>query len=737
MAKNRASSSFNQYNHASLLFGRQISYLFIFLLLLAVAAALYAGFLFHAPAKEAREVELTVRYSDVEIFAARAGLSVGEALLFLKGQGITSIGVPEYTLWRLRRDPGCYVLSNLELVGELSLNPELAPYREFLEDKAREAGLSFGEYIVFMPAGPWAEQVGEHLQELSWVEPEELFRITAHFYKGMVLYIIQGASYENLPHLSLGAKPAQLERVAGAGLFINPYLSQRTIETPATAEQMLATYDGYPLSAAVFEGGTVPGYPLYADKMAEALQRRALPAVVYEYSQFPRGLEKVAPLTGYNLVVMRPGSIEDPPASSINGIRERRVQMLELQIRGLASRYGGKELQEQLSSRLRLLTGELQEAGHLPGRASALPPREIPAVLYMLMAAGLLALFLLILQLFFTWNPRRLLGLLLLGMVFIALLFRWNFLLTQQALSLLAAILFPLYCALLLFFSTGENGHHVPYAPSREGAAGLGGKLLRRAYARVALVFLLSLAGGLLVHGFLTTPPFFHGMELFRGVKVMYLLPLAAAALAAFAVQGFHESGGSGALAHKPPATASFSLQLPAEHRQAFLAFLRRLLRRPLNLGDLLLLGLLLLASFIYITRTGHVVEIAPVENILRSSLEQLLGVRPRFKEFALGYPLGLLGLYLLGSSAEKLLRRLAYILLVAATMAPISVANTFAHITAPLGLSLMRSLHGFWLGCLGGFILIIFWRRAARLLTFRRERFPGENKERREEKSG
>lgn len=714
---------------ASRFSSRAVNCCLVFLLVLAVAAAFYASFLFHAPARAARDIELTVRYSDVGIVAARAGLTVEEALLFLRERGVTSVGIPEYSLWGLRRDPGCYVLSNLELVGEMSLNPELSPYRAFLEEKAKEAGLSFGDYIVFMPADPWAEQVGEHLQELSTVEQTERFRIARYYHEEMVLYIIQGANYENLPHLSLGAKPAQLEQVAKAGLLINPYLSQRKIETSATAEQMLATYDGYPLSAVVFEGGTVPGYPLYTDKMAEALQRRDLPAVVYEYNRFPKGLERVAPLTGYKLVVMRPGNINDPPAVPLNGIKERRVQVLELQLRDLASHYGGEELQRELTGRLQLLTRELKDAGYFTGQASPLIPAGISAPLYMLMAAGLLALFLLLLQLFFTWSPCRLLGLLILGMVLVILCFRWNSLLTRQALSLAAAVGFPVYCALLFFFFPGGNAGK---ASASGRAAALDAALLRRAYLRIAMVFLFALAGGLLVHGFLTTPPFFHGLEMFRGVKVMYLLPLAAAGILAFTVQGFHESGEDGGAVKGSgcdkrglspgtlPPPSSFPLQLPAEQKQAFFAYLRRLLRRPLTLGDLLLLGALLLAAFIYITRTGHVMEITPAETILRQGLEQLLGVRPRFKEYLLGYPLGLLGLYLLGGSSGRALKRLAFCFLVVATMAPISVANTFAHITAPLGLSLLRSIHGFWLGCLAGFLLIYFWKKIA-LLFFRK----------------
>jgi len=691
---------------------KAVNYFFFFLLLFSVAAALYTSFEFHAPAEQGpREVEITVRYSDVEIFAARAGLTVEEALAFLKEKGVTSIGVAEYTLWRLRRDPGCYVLSNLELAGELSLNPALAPYRDFLESKSKDAGLSFGDYVVFMPEGPWAQQVWEHLKELSQVEQAGRFRLHRYVSGGMALFIIQGASYDNLPGLSLGANPAHLERVAEAGLLINPYLSRRKIESAATAEQMLSVYDGYLLSAVVFEGGEVPGYPLYTREMAAALKKRGLPAVLYEYNRFPKGLPQVAPLLDYNLVVMRPGSIGDPPDVPLNGIKERRVQMLELKIRDFAPQSSGEKLQKKLSLRLEALKEALEAAGYPPGKASCFYPRKFPVGLYLLMAAGLAALFLLFLQVFLKGSAALWLFFFILSLGATGFMLRTNAILTLQALSLMAALLFPLCCALLLFFFNGKKF-------KRRGLWG-------RIFLRLFLVFLLALAGGLLVHAFLTAPPFFHGLEMFRGVKAMYLLPVAAAGILAFALQGFYESSEKSAPAGSPPAFFSPGHYFGGgEHdkRPSFFAYLRRLLRRPLTLGDLLLAAMLLAAAFIYITRTGHVVEINPLEDLLRQTLEKLLGVRPRLKEFALGYPAAALGLYLFALSARKTLRRLAFFLLFAGTLAPVSVVNTFAHITAPVKLSLWRSLHGFWLGLLIAFVLIVLLETLARLFSGRKK---------------
>ena len=805
----------------------------IFILLLAVATACYTGFAYHLPAREARTAELTARYSDMQIFAARAGLTMEEALMFLKERGLTSVGVAEQTLWQLRKEPGSYVLSSLELAGELALNPALAPYRNFLETKAQAADLSFGDYLVFMPAGPWAEQVGAHLHNLYDLEDEDLFRLTTHHAGEMVLYLLQGVNYDHLPHLSIGAKPAQLAQVAAAGLLVNPYLSPRTVETPATAEQMLSVYEPYPLSAAVFEGGVVPGYPATLPALAHALQARNIPAVLYEYHRFPKGMPELAPLLDYNLVVMRDGSIDDDPQAAINGLRERRVQLLELELRGLASRNSGAELQAKTAARLTKLAAALQENGYTPGQAVPLRPFQGHFLFYVLMAAGIIALALFLLQSLLPQRPAVLSGLFVLGLAAAVLLLHTRFLWAQQALALSAAVLFPLYGALYLLTRPLTGG------PTKVTANFLRARLLWRCLLQVFILFLFSLAGGLIVHGLLTTPPFFHGLEFFRGVKIMYILPLALSGLVALvlltgrgglssrerceskeknkahkqdqtaqaSLQTYSCSSESNASdAPEKSSTPSFSkvgdtgiplassdqdsrcakrtgflspahggflfpLQIPPEQRQAFFTPLRRLLRRPLTWGDLLLAGLLLIGAYIYLTRTGHVRTIIPLEGSLRSTLEQIFGARPRFKEFALGYPLALIGLYLsaglakvtgkamvtgkiteagrtgkalpakgsggpglaskknavrgsgsvgvTGSLTKKQAQAqniLTFSALFGGVLAPISVVNTFAHTLAPVGLSLLRSFHGFWLGLAIGLFLLYFGKKIAHL---------------------
>ncbi len=697
-----------------------------FLVLLAVAAAVWAGFRFHAhtPAHEPQNVEFTVRYSDVELFAARAGMSTAETLAFLREQEVTSIGVFEYTLWNLRREPGSYVLSNLELAGELAVNSELARYRDFILGVVDQEKLRLGDYVVLMPAGAWAKQVWEHLGQLKEVEDPALFRLKRASSEGMELFLIQGALYDNLPYLALGANPAQLKIISEAGLLVNPYLSARKIETSGSAEQALATYDGACLSAVIFEGGRVPGFPRFTAETALALGKRGLPVTVYEYHQYPRGMKELALLLDYNLTVMISGKSGLPTALEVwNGVRERKVQLVELRIRDFAPGLRGEELREGFSRQMFSLQDLLREKGYNPGGLHSLSVQSLPRGIYLIMGVGLLAFALLFLRIFIPVRPFMLLLLFVPGTAIIFLLFRWNQILTGQLLSLGTALLFPLYPLLTFFTLSSCGGNEARPAEkrfAREGALPaeplftLQARFIVRTVLLLCVVFLFSLAGGFLLHGFLTQPPFFSGLEFFRGVKIMYAAPLVLAVLAALA-----------RCSAAPDCTLSeintrrngFRLLPAGELGKPCIVFLRRLLRRPLVLGDVVLLVILLLAAYVYLTRTGHVTEITAAESQARGFLELTLGVRPRFKEFLVGYPLAFLGCYLLEKPGKNF-RILSYLLLSAGILAPISVLNTFAHIQAATVLSLWRSFHGLWLGWLCGLLLLFLWMKGELLFS-------------------
>lgn len=134
---------------------------------------------------------------------------------------------------------------------------------------------------------------------------------------------------------------------------------------------------------------------------------------------------------------------------------------------------------------------------------------------------------------------------------------------------------------------------------------------------------------------------------------------------------------------------------------------LRRYRLRDVRLGDWAVGGSVLLAMVLALLRSGNLSSLSDWslfawERDLRGILEDGFGVRPRFKEFFVGHPLLLVGLLL----HPRGRRPATAALLTLGTIGQVSLVNTFLHLHTPLALTLLRTLHGVWLGLLLGIAL-------------------------------
>jgi hypothetical protein len=102
-------------------------------------------------------------------------------------------------------------------------------------------------------------------------------------------------------------------------------------------------------------------------------------------------------------------------------------------------------------------------------------------------------------------------------------------------------------------------------------------------------------------------------------------------------------------------------------------------------------------------------------EQTIRDHLEILLVARPRFKEFAVGYPLLLLGLHLRACARSKSFWQDGRFLIGFGMIGPISLMNTFCHLHSPLVLALWRSVNGIVLGTMLGLVLIAAKKRVVK----------------------
>ncbi|MFR9293217.1 MAG: DUF5693 family protein, partial [Peptococcus niger] len=121
----------------------------------------------------------------------------------------------------------------------------------------------------------------------------------------------------------------------------------------------------------------------------------------------------------------------------------------------------------------------------------------------------------------------------------------------------------------------------------------------------------------------------------------------------------------------------------------------------------LALFGLAAVALAIYVSRTGNdSAAISDTEMGFRQWLTDVLSVRPRSKEFLIGYPFTLAWFLLARKRASFWLMSLPLVI------GQVSLVNTYAHIHTPLAISLWRSGNGLLVGILlsavlwGGFLL-------------------------------
>lgn len=238
--------------------------------------------------------------------------------------------------------------------------------------------------------------------------------------------------------------------------------------------------------------------------------------------------------------------------------------------------------------------------------------------------------------------------------------------LLRQAGALAIALLSPMAaCAAALSASRAQD----EVAGSRRPGWGAG-----RALAGAIAMACVSVAGGLLIAGLLSDSLFMLRLEQFRGVKLAHVLPPLAVAVAGLVACGAAV--------------------------RTWLGWMGR----PIRWGDAALAVAVLGAGLYYVARTGNdSATVLGIERVVRGWLEEAMAVRPRAKEFLIGYPAMALALFAWTRGWARRVPLGFAAALGAGSIAAVSVTNTFAHIHTPLGISLQRELNGLVLGLVTG----------------------------------
>jgi len=233
-----------------------------------------------------------------------------------------------------------------------------------------------------------------------------------------------------------------------------------------------------------------------------------------------------------------------------------------------------------------------------------------------------------------------------------------------------ASIFFP-FAAGIAIFICNENFHYKRYkkVPIK----------ITKIIILTALYLIINLTGAFIISANMSHIRYISGIEAFDGAIISYAVPL----ILIFYFYCYSPAG--------------------IEFKKSFRNFIRK---RPIIYTILLSLSCAFVI-YMYLARSGNnsLIPASKAELRLREFLEYVFVARPRFKEFAIGYPC--LFIYITTNLYKK--NELIHpLLLIGLTIGGISINNSFCHGFTSISISMLRTFNGFALGTLVSACLLL-----------------------------
>lgn len=216
-------------------------------------------------------------------------------------------------------------------------------------------------------------------------------------------------------------------------------------------------------------------------------------------------------------------------------------------------------------------------------------------------------------------------------------------------------------------------------------------KLIVLSTLTLVACILVSLMGGIMTASPLSSTPYMLEIDIFRGVKLAQLLPIAFFAIVYLAYFGFGEK-------KKVPGVIEFH-------------DIKDMMNTSIKIWMILLGAIMGGVGYYYIARTGHdsAVEVSSLEMLFRNYLEDVLIARPRNKEFLFAFPAIMLMIY----TSVRRFKLWPIIFGLCGVIGMTSVNNTFMHIRTPLYLGFIRTGYSLIFGIIVGIVGIMVFEIA------------------------
>ena len=673
---------------------KEFSYnrLLIGIMLIGLLAALVINFERHRVEEVNRQIDLAVDYEGLLELAQREGLPPEEVLAKAKEAGITSLAVYETTFQKLNKNGKAVATSGSAILSGYHNGTLTDPLWRELVGSGRIVGTEV--YIIGHDPLTFAEvkedlkrRLGDKRVNSLFVGKEEVLAVKAH--------------YESFLKMNIGMPTDELRAVNAAGFYVLARPSNYENCSPDDVRSVFKRLEGVKISEVVFSGQQILGASKSLQTTIDELKKRDLTFGLIEATTqlqfYPQtGMNEVAKHLGYDRVArLYAIPLAEQPKLKIaqaverwaNTDHERNIRIDLLRIYDKpAPEMSLLETNLTYFSQTRdALLAKGFTLGPAHRFAEFYPSKYLRAILMVGVAAAVVLYLSLVIP---ALNVRP----------------RWQYiLLTVGALAAAVPVLMGSGGKIRLLASfIGANflpAIAVIYQLDRlkkqddDRPLSLAG-VIKTAFVALVISSLISFVGAAYLAGALADVEYMLEFNIFRGIKLTFVLPLVLVAVAF--LQRFDIFDGR------------------MDRAPNFLAQIRELLNMPVKLKTLLGIFFILVAGVVFVARSGHTsgMPVSELEIKFRIFLEQAMYARPRSKELLIGHPAFMLAIM---AFKRKWPTMVLFLLVIAATIGQGSMVETFAHMRTPVFMSVARGIGGLALGAGLGALAMVFvqlWQR-------------------------
>ena len=657
----------------------------IFCIVVGLIAALFVNFQRYSVEKANNTIDLAVDYEDMLKLAELEGMPVEDVLKQAKEAGISSLAVYETTFEKLNKNGKAMAIPGSSLLQSYHSGTMSDPAWRALVEKGEIKGTE--TYVVGHDAQTFKEVKEDLLRRLG---SDRVTSLAAG--SGEILAV--KANHEEFLKMNIGMPTDEMKAVNDAGFYV---LARPSNYKDVTKDDIDAVFDrlnGISVSEMVFSGKEALGghsktkeeAEYTAAKLTERHITLGMIEAVTQLQFYPQdGLLDIAKAMDYKAARLYSIPKDEQPKLKIdtaverwaNTDQERNIRIDLLRI--YEKPEGDMTLLETNMKYFSDTKEKLEQKGYTIGPAGYFEPYAGNKILQVIMllgvcAAGVLYLSLVIPEL----TPKKQYILLAVCFAVCAVPFAiGGGSKIRLAGALAAANVFPAIGMISQLDIIRRNR--------------LVGKLrlwplLVKSVRAIACASLISLTGAMFLSGILSDVQYFLEINIFRGIKLTFVLPIilvAAAFMRRFDIFGD-------------------DLLNPVSFKEQ----VQRLLNIKVSVKMLFGLFVAAVAAVIFVGRSGHTggIPVPGLELKLRAFLEQAFYARPRSKELFIGHPAFML---MMMAWYRKWPAALFFILAMVATIGQGSMVETFAHMRTPVFMSLMRGIDGAIWGCLLGAVIM------------------------------